>query len=79
MDLADIVVPAGGAFEDLPASYANFLSMSASTGTMEEDAGIWSELGQAYLAAPSFADAPIGKGLDAVDANGLWDSSTAVL
>ena len=80
-DLNDIAVPAidGVSYDDLPAFFQNLIGAGDKPHDKVIDAGAWAELVRAYMAAISFADAQVGKVLDAIDANGLWDTSTVVL
>lgn len=69
----DIELPEIGVrFEDLPVFVQNFIGMGFDAHDDILEADVWAETIQAYLAAVSFADAQVGRVLDAVD----WDTTT---
>lgn len=80
-DVADIDVSvlAGLALDDVPAFAQTFLTMGEKIHEQIIEADIWEKMIVAYLAAISYADAQVGKVLDALDDAGLWATSTVIL
>ena len=82
-DREEIVLPevSGVKFEDLPAHFRNILQHQPETHDLILAGGpdLWGDAIRGYLAAVSFADAQIGKVLDALTENGLWESTTVLL
>ncbi|MFD0982307.1 sulfatase-like hydrolase/transferase [Tropicimonas aquimaris] len=82
-DRAEIRVPDDPLIlhEDLPEYFADVLS----GGTFRHDKilasepELWGDAIHGYLAAVSFADAQVAKLLEAMDEQGLWDSTTVLL
>lgn len=80
-NLDDIEVPQieGVNYEDLPEFFQTLLGYGHSIHMDVLEADVWPELVRAYLAAVSYADAQIGKVLDAMDDAALWESTTVML
>lgn len=80
-NLEDIEFPIveGTTWDNLPEFFVNFISMAPQAHDEIIKANAWAELIRAYAAAVSYADAQIGKVLQAIDDNSLWNTSTIVL
>jgi serralysin len=80
-DVSRIVVPKTlpDDYDDVPLFYQQFLTGQRALHAQVIDRGAWVEGIHAYLAAVAYADAQLGRFLDALDAAGAWDDTTLVL
>ena len=80
-DPSGIVVPETPAddYDDVPDFFVQFLRSLFGNHQKMLDADQWVAGVHSYLAAVSYADAQLGRVLDAMDAAGAWDTTSVVL